>query len=128
MAEILVFRSNETPKLNYPEIQILFAELGAEQGLSVFERVLFEVSDRLRQLELAMHEGDMTTARRSANSLRTLCPQVGLECLARVASDILDAIRHENHDVLPAISHRIACLGEACLFQLAELPRVLADQ
>lgn len=128
MAEILVFRSNETPKLNYPEIQTLFSELGMGQGLRVFERVLYEVSDRLCQLELSIHEGDMPAAKRSANSLRTLCPQVGLSCLARIADDILAAIARDDRGVLPAIGHRMVCLGEACLFQLAELPKVLADQ
>ena len=128
MAEIIVFRSNEMPKLNYKEIQTLFAELGAEQGLRVLERVLFEVSDKLCQLELAVYEGDLRTAKRTANSLRTLCPQVGLVCLVGVANDILDAIACNDRGVLPAICHRMICLGEACLFQLAELPRVLADQ
>ncbi|MEH6359324.1 MAG: hypothetical protein V7761_01175 [Amylibacter sp.] len=43
MAEIFVFRSDETPKLNYRQIHTLFSELGLEQGLLVFERVLHEV-------------------------------------------------------------------------------------
>ena len=56
MAEIFVFRSNETPKLNYRQIHTLFSELGLEQGLRVFDQVLHEVSDKLCQLELAIHE------------------------------------------------------------------------
>jgi len=56
MAEIFVFRSNETPKLNYRQIHTLFSELGLEQGLRVFEQVLHEVFDKLCQLELAIHE------------------------------------------------------------------------
>jgi hypothetical protein len=128
MAEIIVFRSNEAPQLNYTEIQTLFSELGTKQGLQVFERVLYEISDRLCQLELAIFEGDMQIAKRISNSLRTLCPQIGLDCLACIATEIIDVISRENFGVVPAIGHRMICLGEACLFQLAELPRVLADQ
>jgi hypothetical protein len=128
MAEIIVFRSNEIPKLNYSEIEILIGTLGMEQGLRVFERVLLEISDRLCQLELAVHEGDLLIARRKAKSLRTLSPQVGLESLASVAKNLMDAIDCADHSVLPVICHRMVCLGEVSLFQLAELPRVLADQ
>ena len=128
MAEIIVFRSSETPELNYAEIQTLFSELGPKQGLLVFERVLYEISDRLCQLELAIHEEDMQSAKRIANSLRTLCAQIGLDCLADIAFEIMEVITRGNFTTLPAIGHRMMYLGEACLFQLAELPRVLADQ
>jgi hypothetical protein len=128
MADIIVFRSMETPKLNYPEIRILFSELGTGQGLRVFERVLFEVSDKLCQLELAVHEKDWQTARRTANSLKLLSPQVGLDSLAAVAGYLTDALAHSDFDIVPAICHRIVCLGEASLFQLAELPRIFMDQ
>ncbi|MFK5997625.1 MAG: hypothetical protein QM492_05920 [Rhodobacterales bacterium] len=128
MAEIIVFRSNEIPKLDYPEIENLLGALGVEQGLRVFERVLFEISDKLCELELAVFDGDLETAKRTAKSLHTLSPQVGLACLAHVANDLLEVILFENPDVLAAVCHRLVCLGEACLFQMAELPRVLADQ
>lgn len=128
MAEIIVFRSGETPELNYPEIEKLLDAMGMEQGLQVFERVMFEISDILCQLELAIHEGDLETAQRRARTLRTLSPQVGLECLAHVACDIIDVIRCNDLTILPAVGHRIICLGEACLFQMAELPRVLSDR
>ncbi len=128
MAEIIVFRSNEIPKLNYPEIEVLLEGLGVEQGLRVFERVLFKISNKLCQLELAVFEGDIQTAKRTARSLRTLSPQVGLACLADVANDVVDVILSGNLNALPAISHRLLCLGEASLFQMAKLPRVLEDQ
>ncbi|MBL4751567.1 MAG: hypothetical protein JKX71_13470 [Amylibacter sp.] len=128
MAEIIVFRSCEIPKLNYPEIEILLGHLGIEQGLQVFERVVFEISDKLCQLELAIHEGDLKSAERRAKTLRMLCPQVGLESLAHIANDMVEAILHDNTHALPAICHRMVCLGEASLFQLAELPRMLVDR
>lgn len=128
MAEIIVFRSNERPKLNYSEIEILLGALGVEQGLRIFERVMFEISDKLCQLELAIHEGDLQTTMRRAKSLRTLSPQVGLESLSCIANDMVNAISQNNRDALPAICHRMVRLGEASLFQLAKLPRVLADQ
>jgi hypothetical protein len=128
MAEIIVFRSNEMPKLNYPEIEILLGALGKEQGLRVFERVMFEISDKLCQLEMAIYEEDLKTAERCARSLRTLSPQVGLQDLAHIANDMIEAILQNNSNALPAICHRMVCLGEASLFQLAELPRMLADQ
>ncbi len=128
MADIIVFRSMETPKLNYPEIRILFSELGTGQGLRVFERVLFEVSDKLCQLELAVHEKDWQTAKRTANSLKLLSPQVGLDSLATVAGYLTDAFAQNDFDIAPTICHRMICLGEASLFQLAEFPRVLMDQ
>ncbi len=128
MAEIIVFRSGETPELNYPEIENLLGAMGMEQGLQVFERVMFEISDILCQLELAIHEGDLQTAQRRAKTLRTLSPQVGLECLAHVACNIIDVIDCNDLAILPVIGHRMICLGEACLFQMAELPRVLSDR
>jgi hypothetical protein len=102
--------------------------LGKEQGLRVFERVMFEISDKLCQLEMAIYEEDMKTAERCARSLRTLSPQVGLQSLAHIANDMVEVISQNNTDALPAICHRLVCLGEASLFQLADLPRMLADQ
>lgn len=128
MADIIAFRSKETPKLNYREIEILLSELGIGQGLRVFERVLFEISDKLCQLELAVHDGDLQAAKRTANSLKLLSPQVGLDSLTEIAWQLIDALEHNNLEILPAICHRMICLGEASLFQLAELPRVLTDQ
>ncbi|MBE9475921.1 MAG: hypothetical protein IME92_02175 [Proteobacteria bacterium] len=128
MAEIIAFRSEETPKLNYPEIEILLNAMGIRQGLRVFERAMFEISDKLCQLELAVYDGDVQTARRCAKSLRTLSPQIGLESLAHVAGDMINAIDCNDPAVLPVICHRMVCLGEASLFQLSELPRVLPDK
>jgi hypothetical protein len=128
MAEIIVFRSGEVPKLNFSEIEILLCAMGVEQGVRVFERVMFEISDKLCQLELAVHEGDLQTAKRCAKTLRTLSPQIGLESLAYVACDIIGAIDCNNPTVLPVICNRMVCLGEASLFQLSELPQVLSDQ
>lgn len=128
MADIIVFRSKETPKFNYSEIRILLSELGVEQGVRVFERVLFEISDKLCQLELAVYEQDWQTAKRTTNSLKLLSPQVGLESLATVSGYLTDALAQEDFDNAPAICHRMICLGEASLFQLAELPKVLMDQ
>jgi len=128
MAEIFVFRSDEAPKLNYRAIHTLFAELGLEQGLCVFERILHEVSDRLCQLELAINEGNIRTVRYAASRLRTLGPQIGLECLAYIAGEIIDVIAREDMNALPVICHRMICLGEVCMFQLSSLPRVLDDR
>jgi len=127
MAEIFVFRSDETPKLNYQAIYTLFSELGLEQGLCIFERILREVSGGLYQLELAIHEVDIKTVRCAASSLCMLGPQIGLECLAHIAREIIDVIACNNMNALPAICYRIICLGEACLFRLSSLPRVLED-
>jgi hypothetical protein len=127
MAEIIVFRSGEAPVLNYQEIESLLGAMGRDQGLRVFERVIFEISDKLCQLELAIHEGDLQAARRRAKTLRTLSPQIGLECLAHVACDIINVIDCNDLANLPVICHRIVCLGEAGLFHLSEFPRVLAD-
>ncbi len=128
MADIIAFRSNEVPTLNYDEIHILLSELGTQQGLRVFERVLFEVSDKLCQLEMAVYEKDIHTARRIAGNLKTLCPQVGLDSVCNVAHQFIEAIDVDDLNIAPVICQRMVCLGEASLFQLAELPRVLADQ
>ncbi len=128
MAEIIAFRSNEVPKLNYDEIYILLSELGTQQGLRVFERALFEVSDKLCQLEMAVYENDTQAARRIAGNLKSLCLQVGLDSVCDVACQLIEAIDSADLEIIPVICQRMVCLGEASLFQLAELPRVLADQ
>ncbi|MEH6359325.1 MAG: hypothetical protein V7761_01180 [Amylibacter sp.] len=56
-----------------------------------------------------------------------LGPQIGLECLAHVAGEIIDVIVRNNIIALPVICHRMICLGEVCLFRLSSLPRVLED-
>jgi len=72
-------------------------------------------------------KGDIKTVRCAASSLRMLGPQIGLECLAHVAGEIIDVIVHNNIIALPVICYRIICLCEACLFRLFSLPRVLED-
>jgi len=94
----------------------------------VFERVIFEISDKLCQLEMAVYEGDLKTAERCARNLCTQSPQVGLQSLAHISNDMIDVILQNNPDALHAICHRMVCLGEASLFQLAELPHMLANQ
>ena len=128
MTDIIAFRSNEVPKLNYDEIHILLSELGTQQGLRVFELVLFEVSDKLCQLEMAVYENDMHLARLIVGSLKTLCPKAGLDSVCDVACQLIESIDLEDFNIIPVFCQRIVCLGEAGLFQLAELPRVLVDQ
>jgi hypothetical protein len=128
MADIIVFRAKETPDINYDEVQLLFSELGIKQGLIVFERVLFDISDKLCQLELAVHENDLEAAKRIANRLRVLCPQAGLECLSRISENLIEVITLENLDTIAPISNRMITLGEASLFQLATLSHALMDQ
>ncbi|PCH93408.1 MAG: hypothetical protein COB84_09475 [Rhodobacteraceae bacterium] len=128
MAEIIAFPIQEMPKINVKELEVLFAEMGSSNALRVFERVLFEISDKLCMLELYLHDGDYDQAIGAAKSLKNLCPQIGLDCLARVCASFVQEFEADNIRALPVLCNRMICLGEASLFQLSNLPKVLSDQ
>lgn len=127
MAEIIPFQLREPVNVNFDIIHSLFLELGAEYGMRVFERALFEISDRLCRLEVATDQKDLHKLRRMAKSLCFLCPRVGLMQVAQIADSILQAIAQGNLSVLPVLCRRILYLGEASLFHLENIPKTWVD-
>jgi len=115
---------SEAPLVHCDAITILQASLGAETSRDVVERAVFEISDRLCRLELALHAGETKTVGKIAGSLICMSTQIGLLVFAEVARGLAEAVYSENTVTAAALAERLLRLGEASLFCAVEL----ADQ
>jgi hypothetical protein len=118
---IITLPVSEAPLVQTDAIATLQASLGIETGRDVVERAVFEISDRLCKLELALHDGDMETVGKIAASLVCMSTQIGLQVFAEVASGLANAISHQNNVTAAALAWRLLRVGESSLFCAVEL-------
>ena len=118
---IITLPVNEAPLVQTDAIATLQASLGVESGRDVVERAVFEISDRLCKLELALHDDDMETVGKIAASLVCMSIQIGLLVFAEIASGLANEIGNQNHIAAAALAWRLLRVGESSLFCAVEL-------
>lgn len=118
---VIILPVNEAPLVHTDAIATLQASLGVENGRDVVERAVFEISDRLCKLELALHDEDMETVGKMSASLVCMSTQIGLLVFSEVAIGLASAIKKQDHVAAAALAWRLLRVGEASLFCAVEL-------
>lgn len=102
-------------------IETLRASLGVESSRDVVERAVFEISDRLCRLELALHTQEMEKVGKISASLVCISTQIGLLVFAEVARALAETACRGSPTTAAALAGRLLRLGEASLFCAVEL-------
>ena len=118
---VIALSLTEAPNVHCDAIKTLQASLGNESGRDVVERAVFEISDRLCKLELALHAGDSATVGKIAASIVCMSTQIGLLVFADVAMGLSKTVKAGNITATAALAGRLLRLGESSLFCAVEL-------
>ena len=113
---------NEPSVVEPTAIVSLQNALGVESSRDVVERAAFEVSDRLSRLEYTLMSGDLQGTAKIAAGLVSISQQIGLSRFAKVADDLVGAIKNNDFVAVAAISNRLLRQGEAALFDAINFP------
>ncbi len=112
---------NEAPLVRCDAIRVLQDSLGVETSRDVVERAVFEISDRLCRLELALFDSNHKEVEKLSSSLVGMSTQIGLVVFADVAAGLALSIRAEDFIASAALATRLLRLGETSLFCAVEL-------
>lgn len=99
---------------------MLQENLGPQASRDVIERAVFEVSDRLCKLELALFGRDFDRVQTLAVGLIAISSQIGLVEFADVASDLVFCIDCGELTSTHAVAARLLRLGESSMFQAVQ--------
>ena len=120
-SNVIPLSVTEAPSLHCDAIKTLQASLGQETGRDVVERAVFEISDRLCRLELALRNNEMAAVGKIAASLVCMSSQIGLLVFADVAMGLSKSVTAGNTVPAAALAERLLRLGESSLFCAVEL-------
>ena len=117
-AEVFDFASHEDAAVDMMRISILRQSLGDRRCREVVEEVVFQLTDRMSQLDEALTSGDCRKGEAIASRLASLSEQVGLADFARVARDLQHCLRVNDAVALAAVTARLMRLSEDSLYSV----------
>ncbi len=115
VANILTVMHSETVRLDPDKLSALYDQLGEAGAEDVVCRAIEEMAVRLTHCERLWRQNDMANLRKSARSLIAIAEQIGMTALARIASDVTEAVDAEDAPAVAAILFRLMRVGERSL-------------
>lgn len=110
----------DVPRIQFEAMVLLQENLGPQTSRDVIERAVFEVSDRLCKLELALYDRDFDQVQTLAVGLIAISAQIGLAEFSDVASDLVFCIDCQEMTATHAVAARLLRLGESSMFQAVQ--------
>ena len=126
-ARIAPLAYRDMPNIQYEAMLILRENLGSEASRDVIERAVFEVSDRLCKLELALYDRDFDTVQTLAVGLIAISCQIGLVEFADVASDLVFCIDCKEMTATNAVAAPLLRLGERSIFEAGQFADIAGE-
>ena len=111
----------ETASLDHEQLGSLYNQLGAIGAEEVVQRAMEELSLRLHEAEGIYRDGDLNKLRKGLRTLTAIAEQIGMQKLARVATDVIECIDRGDATSLAATFSRLTRLGETSLTALWDL-------
>ncbi|MEO1424514.1 MAG: hypothetical protein AAFV09_15255 [Pseudomonadota bacterium] len=95
--------------------------LGAERCQELVEDTIYAVTDRVARAERALDRNDLKQGSMYARELVSLCHQIGLSRMARVATDLTETLDQDDQIAANAVMARLVRLAEESLFCLVTM-------
>ncbi|MEL6599519.1 MAG: hypothetical protein AAGJ92_10270 [Pseudomonadota bacterium] len=95
--------------------------LGAERCQELVEDTIYAVTDRVARAERALDRNDLEQGLMYARELVSLCHQIGLSRMARVATDLTETLDQDDQIAANAVMARLVRLAEESLFCLVTM-------
>ena len=121
VAEVLDLIPSENVRLNPDCLSDLYMQLGEAGAEDVVCRAIEEMALRLAQCERFWREEKWQDLRKCARSLIAMAEQVGMTKLARVASDVTQAVDDFDRAAIGATLFRLIRIGERSLLAVWDI-------
>jgi hypothetical protein len=119
--QVTLLKQDETVRLDADRLEALYLQLGESNAEDVVCRALEELAARLSHSERCHREGRLEDMRKSTRSLIAIADQIGMQLLARVASDVTGCIDAGDRNALAATFARLLRIGERSLCEIWDL-------
>ncbi len=114
----------EDAQICVKSLTLLRESLGTECSQEVIERAVFEISERLEKIELALVGGEVQVVGKLSKSLIGVAEQIGLMRFSRVAKDVVICVQSQDRIALAAVTQRLLRLGDSSLFATMHYPEM----
>lgn len=116
MGQISRLQLTETVWIHAGSVKILQKNLGFSGSQDVIERAVFEISERLGQLEKYLLDDDLSSVRKIAKSLVGISAQIGLLLFSKVAADIVICADRNDRVGMISVAGRLLRISDASLY------------
>jgi hypothetical protein len=117
---VISLQRQEVPEIQTEALHILQRNLGREASRDVIERAIYELSDRLCQLEYCLKMEKLVKVRKLAVGMIAISDQIGMTSISMVCSDLVRCIDQQNATATAAVANRLINLGETSMFEAVE--------
>lgn len=122
MASVVELRQSERILIDAPRLEALFRQMGDRAAEGFVMDCIEDISDRLAEIELATRNYSLTDVPFKAGRVASLCDEIGLISLARVAGDLGAAATRGDMVAYRAVWERLVRIGDRSLAQVWEMP------
>lgn len=122
MASVIELRQSERILIDAPRLEALFRQMGDRAAEGYVMDVIESISDRLAEIEQATRIGVLDGVAVKSGGVASLCHEIGLISLARVAGDLGAAAKRGDMIAYRAVWERLVRIGDHSLAQVWELP------
>ena len=116
-----MLKQTEVVRLNAGRLEELYAQLGEAGAEDVVCRALEELALRLSHTERCHREGQLADMRKSARSLVAIADQIGMQLLARVATDVTISVDNGDMVAVTATLSRLLRIGDSSLSEVWDM-------
>lgn len=122
MTSVIELRQSERIVIDAPRLETLFRQMGDRAAEGFVMDCIEDISDRLAEIEQATRDGILGAVPAKAERVVSLCTDIGLVSLARVAGDLGAAAVRGDMTAYRAVWERLVRIGDRSLAQVWELP------
>lgn len=122
MASVVELRQSERILIDAQRLEALFRQMGDRAAEGFVMDSIEDISDRLAEIELATRNGVLGDVPFKADRVASLCTDIGLVSLSRVAGDLGAAAMRGDMIAYRAVWERLVRIGDRSLAQVWELP------
>lgn len=122
MASVVELRQSERILIDAPRLESLFRQMGDRAAEGFVMDSIEDISDRLAEIEIATRSGVLEGVPFKAGRVESLCADIGLVSLSRVAGDLGAAATRGDMIAYRAVWERLVRIGDRSLAQVWELP------
>ncbi|MEZ5716532.1 MAG: hypothetical protein R3D85_16140 [Paracoccaceae bacterium] len=121
MAEVTILAQDESVRVDSEKLEALYRQLGDISAEDIVCRAMEELAVKLAQMERFYREGRGGEMRKTARMITAIADQIGMQLLARVASDAVRCLDDGDTIALAAVLARLIRTGERSLTEIWDL-------
>jgi len=122
VAAVVELRQSERILIDADRLDALFRQMGDRAAEGFVMDMVEAISDRLIEIEKANRVAELGTVPAQAERVASLCADIGLTSLARVAGDLGESAKRGDLVAYHAVWERLVRIGDRSLEQVWDMP------